>query len=31
MREPVGDVLDTRGREEADRLMDLIRAAVDDT
>ena len=31
MREPVGDVLDAQGREEADRLMDLIRAAVDDT
>ncbi len=30
MRGPVGDVLDAQGREEADRLMDLLRSAVDD-
>ncbi len=29
MRGPVGDVLDAQGRDEADRLMDLLRSAVD--
>lgn len=31
MRGPVADVLDAPGREEADRLMDLLRAVVDGT
>jgi 4-hydroxy-tetrahydrodipicolinate synthase len=31
MRGPVADVLDAPGREEADRLIDLLRAAVDGT
>lgn len=30
VRGPVGDVLDAQGREEVDRLMDLLRATVDD-
>jgi dihydrodipicolinate synthase/N-acetylneuraminate lyase len=30
VRGPAGDVLDAQGREEADRLMDLLRAVVDD-
>jgi dihydrodipicolinate synthase/N-acetylneuraminate lyase len=29
MRGPVGDVLDAQGREEADRLMELLRATVE--
>jgi hypothetical protein len=31
MRGPVTDVLDAAGREEVDRLVGLLRAAVDDT